>query len=105
MELRDASPQIQRDGARIVAVSTDPFALSRSVAQMLDRSFPILWDQNGRLGRAFGIYDLPEMSMGPVDRHAIFIISATGRVLWKRVSLRRMYVPMAAVLAAVKEPH
>ncbi len=102
MELRNDARQIHALGADIVAVSTDPVAESESLANYMGLRFPILSDPAGRLGRAFGIYDLPEMSMGPVDRHSIFILSPTGRVIWKQVSLEQMHVSMTAVLSALR---
>ncbi len=103
MELQRALPAIRRLGARVVAASVDPLSESVSLARQLRLGYPILADGSAALGRAFGVFNLSGgMYMGPVDRHSIFIIGPTGHVLWRRLSLVQMSVPMPDVLAALE---
>ncbi len=94
---------IQASGGRVVAVSTDSLASSKSLASQLQLGFPILEDRDHRLGSAFDIVNLPSgMNMGPVDNHSIFVIDASGHVAWKQLAADSMHVPVDQVVAAVK---
>lgn len=86
----------------MVAVTVDALPLSRSLAAQLGVGFPILEDQDHRLGSAFGVFRMPGvMDMGPVDNHSVFVIGAGGRVVWKQLAPETMHVPMGAILAAL----
>ena len=87
-------------GAKVVAVTTDDAAISRSVAQQLHLDYPILTDRQGALGSAFGVFQMGG-HMGNTDAHAMFVIDSSGIVRWSQVS-PSMNVPMAAVKAAVE---
>lgn len=90
-------------GALVVAASVDPLSQSVSMASQMHLDYPILADDSGALGRAFGVFNLSGgMYMGPVDRHSIFIIGPNGRVLWRRLSLVQMSIPMPDVLNALE---
>ena len=103
MELQRALPAIRRLGARVVAASVDPLSESVSLARQLGLDYPILADDTATLGRAFGVFNLAGgMYMGPVDRHSIFIIGPTGHVLWRRLSLVQMSIPIPDVLTALE---
>lgn len=103
VELQNDLPEISALGVKVVAVSTDPLAVSISLAQQLQLGFPILSDTAGGFGSSFGVFNLSGgMNMGPVDRHSFFIIGPHGHVRWKRLSLNAMHVPMSDVLAALK---
>lgn len=103
MELQRALPTIRGLGAQVLAASVDPLSESMSLASQLHLGYPILADQTGTLGRAFGVFNLSGgMYMGPVDRHSIFIIGPTGRILWRRLSLVQMSIPVTDVTSALK---
>jgi len=102
VELQGQLGAIQASGGRVVAVSTDPLASSKSLASQLQLGFPILEDRDHRLGSAFDIVNLPSgMNMGPVDNHSIFVIDASGHVAWKQLAADSMHVPVDQVVAAV----
>lgn len=103
VELQSSLAKIHADGGTVLAASTDPLAMSASLARQLGLGFPILADQGGHLGSAFGIFDLTGgMNMGLVDRHSVFVINGRGKVQWKRLSLNQMHVPLANILSALK---
>jgi len=98
-------PDTRRLGGRIVGVSVDPLATSKSLAAQLQLGFPLLEDKGHALGSAFGVFRLPGgMEMGPVDSYSIFVIGSSGHVRWKQLAPDTMHVPVDAVLAALKEP-
>jgi peroxiredoxin len=98
VQLQQSSGAIRALGGRVVAVSTDPVAVSRALAQRLHLAFPILSDGAGRLGSAFGVFG----TMGPVDGHSVFILGRRGHVRWKRTAFQTMHVPVSAILAALR---
>ena len=103
VELQSELARIRADGGEVVAASTDPLAISRSLAEQLNLHFPILYDEYGRLGSAFKIFDLTGgMNMGAVDRHSVFVINRKERISWRRVSLNQMHVPVAEILSALR---
>lgn len=103
VELQSDLAEIRADGGEVLAASTDPLAISRSLAKQLNLRFPILYDEDGRLGSAFKIYGLTGgMNMGPVDRHSVFVINRNETITWRRVSLNQMHVPVAQILSALR---
>lgn len=101
--LQSQLPAITSAGGRVVAVSTDPLATSRSLDAQLHLGFPILYDQNHALGAAFRVFDLPSgMNMGPVDSHSIFVLNRAGKVSWKELAPDTMNVPVDQVVTAVR---
>ncbi len=103
VELENTLTWIGSDGGEVLAASTDTPAVSMSLAKQLRLRFPILFDTEGRMGSAFGVFDLAGgMNMGAVDRHSIFVINTRGKVSWKRISLNQMHVPVVDVLSALK---
>ncbi len=103
MELQSNLATIRSNGGQVLAASTDTAAVSMSLARQLNLGFPILFDEGGSLGSAFGIFDLTGgMNMGAVDRHSIFVINGQGKVSWKRLSLNQMHVPVADILSALR---
>ena len=103
MELQKDLPNIQALNASVVAVSVDPVATSKSLAEQLHLGFPILEDTNHQLGSAMGDFRVPSgMDMGPVDSHAIYIVGPDGTITWKDQEPSAMHVPDGAVLAALR---
>lgn len=84
-------------------MSVDPLSLSRSLAAQLHLGYPIVEDRSHALGSAFGVFRLPaSMDMGPVDRHAMFVLDAGGNVRWGQLSPDAMNIPIPDVLAALR---
>lgn len=103
MELQNSLATIRSDGGEVLAAGTDTPAVSTSLAQQMSLGFPILVDEGGHLGSAFGIFGLTGgMNMGAVDRHSVFVINRQGKVSWKRLSLDQMHVPVADILSALR---
>jgi len=101
--LNQAYPQIRALGATVVAVSVDSLATSEGLAKQLHLRFPILQDTGHLLGSAFGVFNLSGgMSMGPVDRHSIFVLNPNGTVHWEQLSLVSMSIPVSNVISAVR---
>ena len=103
MELQNNLATIRADGGEVLAASTDTASVSTSLAKQMNLGFPILIDEGGRLGSAFGIFGLTGgMNMGAVDRHSVFVINRQGKVSWKQLSLDQMHVPVADILSALR---
>ena len=101
--LNQAYPQIRALGATVVAVSVDSLATSEGLAKQLHLRFPVLQDTGHLLGSAFGVFNLSGgMSMGPVDRHSIFVLNPNGTVHWEQLSLVSMSIPVSSVISAVR---
>ena len=103
MQLQNNLATIRSDGGEVLAASTDTSSVSTSLAQQLNLGFPIVFDEKGRLGSAFGIFALTGgMNMGRVDRHSVFVINPQGKVTWSALSLDQMHVPVADILSALR---
>lgn len=101
-ELQQQLPALRAEGARVIAATMDPIAVSTSVAGQLGLSFPILEDQDHLLGSAFGTYEASG-HMGAVDQHSVVVLDAQGNVAWRNLAGTTMYVPPEGILRAVKE--
>jgi peroxiredoxin Q/BCP len=101
-ELQRQLPALRAEGARVVAATMDPVAVSTSVAGQLGLSFPILEDQDHLLGSAFGTYEASG-HMGAVDQHSVVVLDAQGNVAWRDLAGSTMYVSPEDILKAVKE--
>ena len=103
VQLQNNLATIRADGGEVLAASTDTASVSTSLAKQMNLGFPILIDEGGRLGSAFGIFGLTGgMNMGTVDRHSVFVINGQGKVSWKRLSLNQMHVPVTDILSALR---
>ena len=101
--LNQAYPQIRALGGTLVAVSVDTLVTSQGLASQLHLHFPVLQDTGHLLGSAFGVFNLSGgMSMGPVDRHSIFVLNPNGTVHWEQLSLVSMSIPVSSVISAVR---
>jgi peroxiredoxin len=99
VELQQTEPQLRAKGAQVVAVTTDTIQVSQTVARHLSLDYPILADEPGGLGAAFGVYQTSG-HMGSTDAHAIFVLDQSGKIRWSQLS-PSMHVPMEQVLTAV----
>ena len=100
-ELQAALPQLEAQGARVVAATMDPVGVSTSVASQLHLSFPIVEDRDHVLGSAFGTYE-ESGHMGAVDQHSVVVLGTDGHVSWRELAGTTMYVSPDNILSAVK---
>lgn len=103
MRLQSMYGKIRRMGGDVLAVSVDPLSMSRSAARHLKLGFPIVMDQDHRLGSAFKDFHVvtASMDMGPVDNHAVFVLDGRGVLRWKQLAPDTMNVDDSAILHAV----
>lgn len=90
--------------AQVIAVTTDPLAISKQTAQQNHIQIPIAYDPNHQLGSAYGVYNVPGgMDMGPVDTHSIFVIDGKGNVQWHQISAQQMHVSVNSIIEELKK--
>lgn len=103
--LQDALPLIKRHQGSVVAISPDPSATSRRLAQDDGLGFELLADDAGHLGRLFGLSYQPPEPLAPwfellgLDRH--------GSAAPRQLILPAAYVVNAEGIAvyAFLDPH
>lgn len=103
--LQDALPLIKRHHGSIVAISPDPPATSRRLAQDDGLSFELLADDEGHLGGLFGLsYQPPEP---PASWFELLGLDWRGRVASAQLILPAAYVVNAEGTAAYAflDPH
>lgn len=100
MELERTAPAIRAMGAELVAASTDPIPVSIGLAKRLHLSYPLLRDEGRLLGLAFG--DVGGGAAGMVDRDAVYVLDADGRVRWSHIISDEIPVKGSTVLAALR---
>ncbi len=77
--LQQALPEIDRHGARLVAVSPETPDHSLSTADKLDLSFEVLSDAGNTVARRFGlVFQVPESLRAVYARFGIDLISQNG---------------------------
>jgi peroxiredoxin len=87
--LQEARAEVQRHGARICAISLEPQAENRELAQRLGIEFPLLSDPQGKVANLYGVlYRLPP--------EAIAEYEALGIDLLGRMHATRWVLPLAA---------
>ena len=99
MELQDKLPELTARNAKVLAVTTDPLATSRSAAAQLRLGYPIAEDSSHALGTRFGVF-ASSGHMGAVDAHSMLVLDEQGQQVWKQVS-PQMNVPLQSVIAAL----
>ena len=81
-ELRDAFEEIEKRGAVVLGVSTDPLDSHRRFQEKHRLPFPLLSDEDASVSKLFGVYKQKNVygkkSMG-IER-TTFVIDRTGRV-------------------------
>ena len=73
--------ELEKRGARLAAVATDPVETSRELVKDRKLGFPILSDPTGEAIQAFGVWHAEKKIALP----AIIVIDRTGKVRWRRV--------------------
>jgi peroxiredoxin Q/BCP len=69
-------------GAEVVAISTDDLAGATSIVGRVGIPFPILYNSDGDVVRAYGVYNLLGDSLAAP---ATFIIDTDGVVRWSHI--------------------
>ena len=93
---RDAMPELQKAGAKLVGVSTDSIASHKEFAANHQLNFPLIADEGGKVAAAFGV----PVEDGTADR-VTFVFGPDGKVakVWPDVTIDGH---AAEVLTAVK---
>ena len=66
-------------------------------------SFPLLFDEDRSVTKAYGVYHLAGIDAFRIARPAMFLMDGSGKVLWIAVSSNQFEVPATAdVLAAIE---
>jgi len=88
----------QKRGAQVVAISVDPIDESQELSDDLGLTFPLLYDPEMKIIRAYGVEDPGNEISWP----AIFVVDTEGRVAWRNVVDNYKVRPTTAeVLSAV----
>ena len=80
--------------AQVLAISTDDLSGAKRVASLIGIPFPILYNKDADVVKAYGVYDLGEGLATP----STFIIDKQGVIRWKRVGSVRDRPPASKVL-------
>lgn len=73
---RDNYPDLQRLGAEVIGVSTDPHTRQCDFAASLQASFPLVGDEDGTIARAYGVL----WPLLGVAKRVTFVINPDGVV-------------------------
>ena len=89
MQLGELQSQLQRfanRGVKVVAVSVDPPAHSRSMIRRMGLEFPIVSDERQEVQKAYRVQnpDTQELAL-----HAVFIVGKERRVFYRKIASRR----------------
>ena len=71
--------------AQVLAISTDDLSGAQRVASLIGIPFPILYNKDADVVKAYGVYDLLDDGLATP---ATFIIDKQGVIRWKRVGSR-----------------
>lgn len=74
--------ELDREGARLAAISVDAVADCRSLAADLGVGFPLLADEKGAVARAYGVWHAEKEIALP----ALVVVDRAGTIRWRRVS-------------------
>ncbi len=82
-ELRDEYQAIRDLNAQVLAISTDDLAQAQVVVDRLGLPFPILYNPQGGVVRAYGVFSLLHDGLATPST---FIIDQQGRIRWSYVA-------------------
>ena len=71
--------------AQVLAISTDDLSGAKKVASLIGIPFPILYNKDADVVKAYGVYDLLGDGLATPST---FIIDKQGVIRWKRVGSR-----------------
>ncbi len=89
MQLGELQSQLERfdnRGVKVVALSVDPPAHSRSMIRRMGLAFPITSDEHQVVQKAYRVQN-PETQ--ELALHAVFIVGEDGRVFYRKIASRR----------------
>ena len=106
-KLRDHWPRLRERGAQVVAISPEPPATSRVLAEQLSLPFPLLSDSQGRVIDAYGVRNGFRAARAVLPHAAVFVIDAGGFVRFrgidrnfkKRTTIRTILASLDAIAA------
>jgi hypothetical protein len=85
-ELQSQLERFENRGAKVVALSVDPPAHSRSMIRRMGLEFPIASDESQEVQKTYRVQN-PETQ--ELALHAVFIVGEDGRVFYRKIASRR----------------
>ena len=82
MQLQGAYDKFTGLNAEILAIAVDDLSSPRLAATVQGFPFPILYNVEGDVARAYGVYNQSAGYANP----AVFIVDASGSVAWKHIA-------------------
>jgi peroxiredoxin len=89
---------LQKDGIRLVSVTTDQPADLAAAAEQYGITTPLLSDPTTSMSKAYGMLSHGGMQMPGEDGHAFMLLDARGKVLWHQ-AYQSMYVAPDQLMA------
>jgi peroxiredoxin Q/BCP len=89
---------LARAGIKLVSVTTDTSSELATAAKEYGITAPLLADPTTTMSRAYGMLAQGGMHMAGEDGHAFMLLSASGKVLWRR-AYGTMYVAPKQLMA------
>ena len=93
--MQHAYPAIQESGAQVIALAVAPLNSIQSAREAAGATYPMLADPAHEAAGAFGIYDLLGDGLAAPS---VFVIDATGHVVWYHVGQGPADRPSAATI-------
>ena len=82
MELQGVYPEFREREVGLLAVSMDGQRDALNMAILTGAEFPILSDEDGRVAKAYGVYDLMGDGMATPS---VFVVNHDGVILWRYI--------------------
>lgn len=89
---------LARAGIKLVSITTDTSSELATAAREYGITAPLLADPSTMMSRAYGMLAQGGMHMAGEDGHAFMLLSASGKVLWRR-AFNTMYVAPKQLMA------
>jgi peroxiredoxin len=85
--IQNSLNELRAAGVEPVAISVDPPAQSKSLADKLGFTYPILSDRDAAIIRRYGVlHQGPETDGKPLARPAEFLVDQRGIVRWRNLT-------------------
>ena len=91
---------LQKDGIRLVSVTTDQPADLAAAAEQYGITTPLLADPTTSMSKAYGMLSHGGMQMPGEDGHAFMLLDPNGKVLWHQ-AYQSMYVAPNQLMADI----
>ena len=95
------SELLQKDGIRLVSVTTDQPADLAAAAEQYGITMPLLSDPTTSMSKAYGMLSHGGMQMPGEDGHAFMLLDPSGKVLWHQ-AYQSMYVAPDQLMADMR---